>query len=79
MAAPDDKEVLTAMLGEKDEEKKIAAVKSIMVSSGAKKNTEEKIEALYREALKNLDEISVPEEQKRPLRELAERINNRDY
>lgn len=79
MAAPGDKEVLRAMLGEKDEEKKIATVKSIMESSGAKKNTEEKIEVLYREALRNLDEISVPEEQKEPLRELAGRINNRDY
>ena len=79
MASANDKETLRAMLGETDEEKKIAVVKEIMERSGAKKNTEEKIEALYHEALKNLDEISVPEARKAPLRELAERINKRDY
>lgn len=79
MASDADKDILLAMLAEADEEKKIAVVKNIMENSGARKLTEAKIEELYRKALKNLDEISVPEEQKAPLRELAERINNRDY
>lgn len=79
MANDADKTVLHDMLCEADEIKKIETVRNIMERSGAKQKTQEIIEFYFQEALKNLNEISVSEDQKTTLTALAHQINKREF
>lgn len=70
---------LLPLLSEKDENKKIAAVKELLEVSGAKQKTLDKAEELYKMSHSSLDKISLPDTAKTPLRKLAELINNREF
>lgn len=70
---------LLALLDEKDENKKIAEVKSLLEVSGAKQKTLDKAEELYKLSQQSLQKVSLTDEAKRPLAKLAELINNRQF
>lgn len=70
---------LLTLIDEKNENKKIAEVKSLLEVSGAKQKTLDKAEELYKLSHSSLDKISLPDAAKEPLRKLAELINNREF
>jgi geranylgeranyl diphosphate synthase type II len=73
------KEELTALMNESNEQKKIDGVKALMEVSGAKAATLKKAEDLYQAALVSLQKVNVPAERKVFLAAIAEKIKNRDY
>lgn len=79
MASEADKAILEKMLTEVDEVKKIDTVKQIMERSGAKQKTQDLIEFYFQEALKNLEDISVSDEQKVTMKTLSNQINKREF
>lgn len=79
LAGAEDLNTLNQMLSESDENLKIETVRQIMVQSGAKQKTVELIDHYYNEALKNLANVSLPENQKVVLTQLAKNIYTRDY
>lgn len=79
LANDTDKSILNDMLTEADENKKIETVRNIMDKSGAKAKTQEIIESYFQEALKNLEELSIAEEQKAIIKALAHQINKREF
>lgn len=78
-ADPQQKKQIQALLAEKDEERKIAAVKAIYEATGARQDTLNKAESLYQSALNSLDSIAVSTEDRKVLLDFAEQINKRDY
>jgi geranylgeranyl diphosphate synthase type II len=73
------KKQLNALLHEKDEEKKIAEVKALYQATGAKAYSLSKADELFNEALRSLQKISIDAEFKKPLADLAEKINSREF
>ena len=78
-ANAEQKVQLTTLLTEHDEEKKIREVKQIFEDTGAKQKALDKADELYNVALQSLQKISLPDEAKKPLAEMAQRINNREF
>ena len=74
-----EKAKLTDLLNEKDEEKKIAEVKQLFEVTGARQQALDKADELYNLALESLKKVSMPENAKKPLAEMAHRINNREF
>lgn len=70
---------LTSLLTEKDEEKKIKEVKDIFEITGARQHTLNTADKFYEVALKSLAKISLNPDTKKPLAEMAERINKREF
>jgi geranylgeranyl diphosphate synthase type II len=70
---------LTALLTEKDEEKKIAEVKHLYEATGARQHTLDTADKFYKVALESLAKVSLSEEVKKPMAEMAKRINNREF
>lgn len=73
------KDQLIALLNETDEQKKISGVLNIYQSLGIAEKTLNRSEELYHNALDQLHALSISEEQKKPLLELAEMVYNRDF
>ena len=69
----------TQLLTEHDEEKKIKEVKHLFETTGARQQALTKADELYNVALQSLQKVSVAEEIKKPLAEMAQRINNREF
>ena len=69
----------TSLLTEADEEKKIKEVKQLFEATGARQQALDKSDELYNVALQSLQKISVSEENKKPLAEMAQKINNREF
>ena len=70
---------LTTLLTEHDEEKKIREVKQVFEATGARQKALDKSDELYNVALQSLQKISLPDDAKKPLAEMAQRINNREF
>jgi len=78
-AQGDDKTLLLSLLDEKEEQKKIDGVVSIMRKYGIVESTSTKIEELYLSSLGHLESIKINAEQKSVLRSMAEKVHQRDY
>jgi geranylgeranyl diphosphate synthase type II len=70
---------LIRLLDEADLEKKIAEVKQIFEATGARQQALKKAEELYNVAINSLQKISLPDNKKQPLMELAQMLNTREY
>ena len=73
------KEQFKQLLTEKDEEKKIKEVKALFEATGARQHTLDTADKFYNVALESLQKISLSDEAKKPLAEMAQRINNREF
>ena len=69
----------TQLLTEQDEEKKIREVKQLFEITGARQQALDKADDIYNMALESLKKVSISEESKKPLAEMAHRINNREF
>ena len=78
-ANAEQKAQLTTLLTEHDEEKKIREVKQVFEATGARQKALDKSDELYKVALQSLQKISLPDDAKKPLAEMAQRINNREF
>ena len=78
-ANAEQKAQLTTLLTEHDEEKKIREVKQVFEATGARQKALDKSDELYNVALQSLQKISLPDDAKKPLAEMAQRINNREF
>ncbi len=79
-ADKDRQQELLRLFGDKDnmdEDEKVGRVMAIYEAIGLKADIEKSIAAEFAEAKKRLDEISADEDQKTPLREMLETLNNR--
>ncbi len=70
---------LNTLVNEPDELLKISAVKQLMTDTGAYLATMKKSDELYEHSLASLNAISLPPQKRQALKELAEKINQRDY
>ncbi|MBL7801680.1 MAG: polyprenyl synthetase family protein [Chitinophagales bacterium] len=78
LANPTQRKKIAALLTEKDKRKKVKEILVLMEQTGAKKYTEDLIDAYYKKAIKNLTAITAKEENKKPLFELAHLLRNRE-
>jgi geranylgeranyl diphosphate synthase type II len=69
----------TNLLNEQDEEKKIKEVKHLFEITGARQQALNKADELYNVALQSLQKISINDTNKKPLAEMAQKINNREF
>jgi geranylgeranyl diphosphate synthase type II len=74
-----DRASLLELFNESNEEKKVEGVKALYAKYKISEKTLEKAEALYNEAKVSLGSISISEEQKANLKDMAAMINNRDF
>ena len=73
------KKDMIALFDEKNDEVKIKAMIEHFDALDVEKITRDKMESLYQKALSDLDAISLPDERKQGLRELASAVYNRDF
>jgi len=78
-ANDNDKEQLTALLNEKDEEKKVAGIKVLYAKYDIDAKTTAKVDALYKEALTSLESVNIPATQKANLFSMAEMVHSREF
>jgi geranylgeranyl diphosphate synthase type II len=69
----------TSLLTEKDEEKKIAEVKALFETTGARQQALDKADELYKVALQSLQKISLGADAIKGLAGMAEKITNREF
>lgn len=78
-ATPAQREKLTTLLDEKDEEKKISNVVALFNEMNIPAKTLAKAEELYNLSIQSLHAIDIPAERKQTLLALADSINKRDF
>ena len=78
-ANTEQKAQFTNLLTEADEEKKIKEVKQLFEATGARQQALDKADELYNVALQSLQKISVSDDAKKPLADMAQKINNREF
>ncbi len=78
LASPKQKQQIEKLLMEKDKNKKVTTMYALMEQTGAKEYTEKLIDKYYKKSLKNLKSITVTEERKQPLLELAQLLRARE-
>ena len=74
-----DRKELLALLGEKDEQKKVTKVKALMNKYNISDKTTEKVDELYKQALASLESVSIPAERKVNLFAMAEMVHRREF
>lgn len=70
---------LNTLLQNKNEEEKIEGVKNLFITLGIKDDTEKRMNELYNKAIESLKSVSVKEEQKELLLQLAKEIHAREF
>ncbi len=78
-ANPQQKKELDIFMNETNPEQKIAGIKGLFESTGARHQALDKADELYHEALNSLQKISAKHEARKTLAELAGKVNNRDF
>lgn len=78
-ATPTQREKLTTLLNEKDEEKKISSVIALFNEMSIPQKTLAKAEELYNLSIQSLQAINISAERKKTLFALADAINKREY
>ncbi len=78
-ANEEQRKELSALFQEKDETKKVAGVMQLFAALNISQKTESRIDELYEKSLNSLRSVNLPDEKKKPLLALAEKIHNRDY
>jgi len=74
-----DKQILEALLSEKDEKRKVEAVKALYDKYQISEKTSAKADALYSEALASLESVDLPATQKVNLFSMAQLVNAREF
>jgi geranylgeranyl diphosphate synthase type II len=75
----ENRSVLISLMNEKDEEKKVAAVKALYTKYQISEKTSAKVDTLYKEALASLDSLSIPTDHKKNLLAMAEMVHKREF
>lgn len=73
------KKDIIALFDEDNDDVKINAMIEHFNALGVEQKTRDKMETLYQQALSDLDDLSIPNEQKLGLRDLANAVYNRDF
>ena len=79
LANPKQKEELDKQLNNKDGEDKIRAFKALFEQLDVRTEAEKKKQEFYQKALTNIENIEVPNENKRNLLQLAEQLMSREH
>ncbi len=74
-----DRQATFELFEEKNEEQKIDKMKAMFEKLGVRQKTYARMEELYKESLKSLGALSIGEEARKPLLDLAESIYHRDF
>jgi geranylgeranyl diphosphate synthase type II len=74
-----DRATIISLMAEKDEEKKVAGVKSLYDKYQISEKTNAKVDALYNEALASLGSVSISPDQKENLFTMAELVHKREF
>jgi geranylgeranyl diphosphate synthase type II len=75
----EDKKALFELLGERNEDKKVTAIKALYDKYGISEKTSAKVDTLYNEALAALESVSLPEAQKANLYAMAAMMHDREF
>lgn len=74
-----EKQALAALLQEQNADKKISGVLAVYDKLNVAHKTRQRIDELYRQSLTSLQSLSIADERKKPLAEMAEMIYNREF